>query len=142
MGTRPGTIDPGVILHLFQTLGLTPKKSRPCSTSSPGLLGISGISNDMRDLLASDAPEAKLAVDFFVYQAAKQIGALAAVLGGVAASSSLPAFGEHSAPIRRRLCEASAWLGVALTRRPTGRVVRGSRRRTASIGVGDPTNEN
>ena len=114
MGTRPGTIDPGVILHLFQGLGLTPKEVETMLYKQSGLLGISGISNDMRDLLASDAPEAKLAVDFFVYQAAKQIGALAAVLGGVDGIVFTAGIGEHSAPIRRRLCEASAWLGVAL----------------------------
>ena len=111
---RPGTIDPGVILHLFQGLGLTPKEVETMLYKQSGLLGISGISNDMRDLLASDAPEAKLAVDFFVYQAAKQIGALAAVLGGVDGIVFTAGIGEHSAPIRRRLCEASAWLGVAL----------------------------
>ena len=114
MGTRPGTIDPGVILHLFQGLGLTPKEVETMLYKQSGLLGISGISNDMRDLLASDAPEARLAVDFFVYQAAKQIGALAAVLGGVDGIVFTAGIGEHSAPIRRRLCEASAWLGVAL----------------------------
>jgi acetate kinase len=114
MGTRPGTIDPGVILHLFQGLGLTPKEVETMLYKQSGLLGISGISNDMRDLLGSDAPEAKLAVDFFVYQAAKQIGALAAVLGGVDGIVFTAGIGEHSAPIRRRLCEASAWLGVAL----------------------------
>ena len=79
-----------------------------------GLLGISGLSNDMRDLLPSDAPAARLAVDYFVYQAAKQVGALAAVLGGVDGLVFTAGIGEHSAPIRRRLCEASAWLGVRL----------------------------
>jgi acetate kinase len=79
-----------------------------------GLLGISGIGNDMRDLLASTDPAAKLAVDYFVYQAAKQIGALAAVLGGVEALVFTAGIGERSAEIRRRICEASAWLGVTL----------------------------
>ncbi len=79
-----------------------------------GLLGISGISNDMRDLLDSPDPAARLAVDYFVYQAAKQIGALAAVLGGVDALVFTAGIGEHSAEIRRRICEASAWLGVTL----------------------------
>jgi acetate kinase len=114
MGTRPGSVDPGVILHLFQGLGFSPKDVETMLYKQSGLLGISGISNDMRDLLPSEAPAARLAVDYFVYQAAKQIGALAAVLGGVDGIVFTAGIGEHSAPIRRRLCEASAWLGVRL----------------------------
>ena len=79
-----------------------------------GLLGISGISNDMRDLLASDAPEARLAIDYFVYRAAKEIGALTAVLGGLDALVFTAGIGEKSAEIRRRICEASAWVGIEL----------------------------
>jgi acetate kinase len=114
MGTRPGTVDPGVILHLFQGLGLSAKEVETMLYKQSGLLGLSGISNDMRDLLASDAPEARLAVDYFVYQAAKQFGALAAVLGGVDGIVFTAGIGEHSAPIRQRLGEACAWLGVRL----------------------------
>jgi acetate kinase len=114
MGTRPGSVDPGVILHLFQGLGLSAKDVETMLYKQSGLLGISGLSNDMRDLLPSDAPAARLAVDYFVYQAAKQVGALAAVLGGVDGLVFTAGIGEHSAPIRRRLCEASAWLGVRL----------------------------
>jgi acetate kinase len=77
-----------------------------------GLLGISGISSDMRDLLDNPDPAARLAVDYFVYEAAKHIGALAAVLGGVDALVFTAGIGERSAEIRRRICEASAWLGV------------------------------
>jgi len=83
MGTRPGTVDPGVILHLFQTLGLSAAEVEKLLYKQSGLLGISGISNDMRDLLDNPDPAARLAVDYFVYQAAKQVGALTAVLGGV-----------------------------------------------------------
>ena len=79
-----------------------------------GLLGISGISNDMRDLLASSEPEAQLAVDYFVYRAAKEIGALTAALGGLDALVFTAGIGENSPEIRRRICEASAWLGVEL----------------------------
>ena len=90
-----------------------------------GLLGISGISNDMRDLLDSPDPAARLAVDYFVYRAAKEIGALAAVLGGVDALVFTAGIGENSAEIRRRICEASAWLGIdarpGRQRRGTGR---------------------
>jgi acetate kinase len=79
-----------------------------------GMLGVSGISNDMRDLLDNPDPGARLAVDYFVYHAAKQVGALAAALGGVDALVFTAGIGEHSAEIRRRICEASAWLGVTL----------------------------
>jgi acetate kinase len=114
MGTRPGTVDPGVVLHLFQGLGLSAKEVETMLYKQSGLLGISGLSNDMRDLLASDAPEARLAVDYFVYQAGKQFGALAAVLGGVDGIVFTAGIGERSAPIRQRLCEACSWLGVRL----------------------------
>ena len=83
MGTRPGAVDPGVILYLFQTLGLSAKDVETILYKKSGLLGISGISNDMRDLLGNEEPAARLAVDYFVYRAAKEIGALAAVLGGI-----------------------------------------------------------
>lgn len=114
MGTRPGAVDPGVILHLFQTLGLSAAEVEKILYKKSGLLGVSGISNDMRDLLGSPDPRAQQAVDYFVYQAAKQIGALAAVLGGVDALVFTAGIGERSVEIRRRLCAASAWLGIEL----------------------------
>jgi acetate kinase len=114
MGTRPGSVDPGVILHLFQGLGLNAKEVETLLYKKSGLLGISGISNDMRDLLASDAPEAKLAIDYFVYRAAQEIGALSASLGGIDALVFTAGIGENSTVIRRRICEASAWLGIEL----------------------------
>ena len=139
MGTRPGAIDPGVVLHLFQGLGLSAKEVETMLYKKSGLLGISGISNDMRDLLGSREPAARLAVDYFVYRAAKEIGALAAVLGGIDGLVFTAGIGEHSAEIRRRICEASAWLGVELD--PTAN----ARARTADLqngkprlGLGDP----
>lgn len=114
MGTRPGSIDPGVILYLFQTLHLSAAEVETLLYRKSGLLGISGISNDMRDLLGNDAPGARLAVDYFVYRAAKEIGALAAVLGGIDGLVFTAGIGENSAEIRRRICEASAWLGIVL----------------------------
>jgi acetate kinase len=114
MGTRPGSVDPGVILHLFQTVGLSPGDVETMLYKKSGLLGISGKSNDMRDLVDDPDPPARLAVDYFVYQAAKHIGALTAVLGGVDALVFTAGIGEHSAAIRRRISEASAWLGLAL----------------------------
>jgi acetate kinase len=114
MGTRPGALDPGIVLYLFQSLGLTAKEVETMLYKQSGLLGISGISNDMRDLIGRSEPEARLAVDYFVYRAAKEIGALAAVLGGVDALVFTAGIGENSSEIRRRICEASAWLGVEL----------------------------
>jgi acetate kinase len=116
MGTRPGALDPGVVLHLFQGLGLTAKEVESMLYKKSGLLGISGISNDMRDLLGSSEPGARLAVEYFVYRAAREIGALAAVLGGVDGLVFTAGIGERSAEIRRRICEASAWLGIELDR--------------------------
>jgi acetate kinase len=114
MGTRPGSVDPGVILHLFQTLKLPAAEVEKILYKKSGLLGLSGVSNDMRELEASDDPRARLAVDYFVYQAAKHVGALAAALGGVDALVFTAGIGEHSATIRRRICQASAWLGLAV----------------------------
>ena len=114
MGTRPGSLDPGVILHLFQTMGQSAAEVEKLLYKQSGLIGISGISNDMRDLLDNPDGAARLAVDYFVYQAAKHVGALAAVLGGVDALVFTAGIGEHSAEIRRRICEASEWLGVTL----------------------------
>jgi acetate kinase len=114
MGTRPGGIDPGIVLYLFQKLGLTVKQVEDVLYKKSGLLGISGISNDMRDLLGNSDPAAKLAVDYFIFSAAKQIGALAAVLEGVDAIVFTAGIGENSAEIRKRVSEASAWLGLDL----------------------------
>ena len=114
MGTRPGTTDPGVILYLFQSLGLSAKEVEAILYKKSGLLGISGISNDMRDLIENPAPSARLAVDYFVYRAAREIGGLASVLGGLDALVFTAGIGENSPEIRRRICEASAWLGVDL----------------------------
>jgi acetate kinase len=121
MGTRPGAVDSGVILYLFQELGLSPKDVETILYKKSGLLGISGISNDMRALLASSEAEARLAVDYFVYQAAKQIGALAAVLGGVDGLVFTAGIGENSPEIRQRICEASAWLGIDVDKNANAR---------------------
>ena len=112
MGTRPGAVDPGVILHLFQQLKLSASEVETILYKKSGLLGISGVSNDMRALLASSEPDARLAVDYFVYRTAKEIGALAAVLQGVDSLIFTAGIGENSSEIRRRICQASEWLGI------------------------------
>jgi acetate kinase len=114
MGTRPGALDPGVVLHLFQGLKLSAKEVETILYKKSGLLGISGISNDMRDLESRSDPEARLAIDYFVYRAAKEIGALTAVLGGIDGLVFTAGIGENSAGIRKRICNVSAWLGIEL----------------------------
>ena len=114
MGTRPGALDPGIVLYLFQNLALTAKEVETILYKQSGLLAISGISNDMRDLLDRTEPEARLAVDYFIYSAAKEIAALAAVLGGIDGLVFTAGIGENSTEIRRRICEACKWLGVDL----------------------------
>ena len=114
MGTRPGGLDPGVVLHLFQSLGLSAGRVEEILYGQSGLRGISGVSGDMRELLASEAPAARLAVDYFVRRAAMEIGALAAVLGGVDGIVFTAGIGENSAPIRARIGEACRWLGLEI----------------------------
>ena len=142
MGTRPGAVDPGVILYLFQTLGLSAKDVETILYKKSGLLGISGISNDMRDLLASAEPGARLAVDYFVYRVAKEIGALTAVLGGLDGLVFTAGIGENAPEVRRRIAEASAWLGLDLdpdaNQRGDGRISREGSRVSAWV---IPTNE-
>ncbi len=142
MGTRPGAIDPGVILYLFQNLGLSAKEVEAILYKKSGLLGISGVSNDMRDLLSSSEPSAQLALDYFVYRAAKEIGALTAVLRGLDGLVFTAGIGENSAEIRRRICEASAWLGIDLDEEANAR--KGPRISSAKSRISAwviPTNE-
>ena len=114
MGTRPGALDPGVILYLFDTLGLTPKEVTNILYKKSGLLGISGISSDMRDLMGNEEPNARLAIDYFVYRASKEIGAMAAALGGVDGLVFTAGVGENSPEIRERVCQDLDYLGLRL----------------------------
>ncbi len=114
MGTRPGVLDPGVVLHLFQHLKMSVKEVEDILYKKSGLLGISGISNDMRDLLKSNEPQARLAVDYFIFRVAKEIGALSAVLGGIDGLVFTAGIGENSAEIREKICQSCRWLGVEI----------------------------
>ena len=114
MGTRPGAIDPGVLLYLVGQRGMTPAALEKLLYKESGMLGLSGISNDMRQLLESPEPRARLAVDYFVHYVAKEIGALAAVLGGLDGLVFTAGVGENSPVIRARILQACAWLGVTL----------------------------
>jgi len=114
MGTRTGSIDPGVLLYLMEERGMTVQALTELLYKKSGLLGVSGIASDMRTLLASDAPEAKLAIDLYVYRAAREIGSLAAALGGLDALVFTGGIGEHAAPVREAIAGASRWLGEFL----------------------------
>ncbi|RUW33824.1 MULTISPECIES: acetate/propionate family kinase [unclassified Mesorhizobium] len=114
MSTRCGAIDPGVLLHLLQDRKLSPDELSTLLYEQSGLLGVSGISGDMQTLLASKDPAAARAVDLFVYRVGREIGSLAAALGGLDTLVFTAGIGEHAPQIRQRICEAAAWLGVAL----------------------------
>ncbi|HEY5919649.1 MAG TPA: acetate/propionate family kinase, partial [Chryseolinea sp.] len=116
MGTRPGALDPGVVLYLFQTLGLSASEVETILYKKSGLLAISGISNDMRILIEDGGDKASLALEYFIYRAAKEIGALTAVLKGIDALVFTAGIGENSPLIRERICEASSWLGIDIDR--------------------------
>ena len=114
MGTRCGQIDPGVLLYLMQEKGMGARQIEDLLYKRSGLLGLSGISNDMRTLLASSDPRAALAIDYFVYRIIRETGALASALGGIEAMVFTAGIGENSVPIRERVCLGLAWLGVQL----------------------------
>jgi acetate kinase len=114
MGTRCGAIDPGVLLFLYDQLGMEPRDVERLLYNESGLLGLSGLSSDMRELLASGEPAARLAVDVFVYRARRELGALAAALGGLDAVVFTAGIGENQPEVRRRICADAAWLGLEL----------------------------
>lgn len=114
MGTRPGQLDPGVLLYLMSEKGMDAKAISDLLYKKSGLLGLSGLSNDMRDLLASAAPEAKEAIEYFVTRVRREIGAMAAALEGVDAIVFTGGIGENAAPIREMVLEGMAWIGVEL----------------------------
>lgn len=113
MGTRPGQIDPGVLLYLITEKGMTPKAVEDLLYRESGLKGLSGVSNDMRALETSDLPAAQLAIDCFVYRIGLYAGMLAAALGGLDAFVFTAGIGENSAMIRSRVAAKLAWLGVS-----------------------------
>jgi acetate kinase len=114
MGTRSGALDPGVILYLMNERGIDARAIEKLLYHQSGLLGVSGSSSDMRALLASSEPRAKLAVDLFCYRIRRELGSLAAATGGLDAIVFTGGIGENSADIRERVCRDAAWLGVDL----------------------------
>ena len=115
MGTRPGDLDPGLMIWLMRERGMSVDEVEAMLYHDCGLKGVSGISGDMRDLLASDAPDAADAVELFTYKVSTEIGALAAALGGLDALVFTAGIGEHGAAIRAAICERCAWLGLRLS---------------------------
>jgi acetate kinase len=114
MGTRTGNLDPGVVLYLMDERGMDARAVEKLLYQQSGLLGVSGIASDMRTLLASGAPRAKLAIDLFVYRIGRELGSLAAALGGLDAIVFTAGVGENSAQIRARVCAVAEWLGVEI----------------------------
>jgi acetate kinase len=114
MGTRPGQLDPGVVLYLLTEKGMDAKAIERLLYHDCGLKGVSGVSNDVRELLASEDPKAALALDVFVYRAAMMAGSLAAALGGLDALVFTAGIGEKAPTIRERIVRRLEWLGIDL----------------------------
>ncbi len=114
MGTRCGNLDPGVILYLFDEMKMDARAVEKLIYQQSGLLGVSGISSDMRALLGSDEPAAKAAIDLYVYRIGRELGSLTAALGGLDAIVFTAGIGENSAVLRERVCRDARWLGVEL----------------------------
>jgi acetate kinase len=114
MGTRTGAIDPGVLLYLMDEKGMGSAELTRLLYKESGLLGVSGISQDMRTLLASDRTEAAEAIELYCYRIVREIGSLAAAIGGMDALVFTGGIGEHAAEIRRRVCAHLEWLGAEL----------------------------
>ena len=142
MGTRSGALDPGVLLYLLDQRGMDARAIEKLIYTKSGLLGISGVSSDIRALHASAEPRAALAVDFFVYRIGRELGSLAAALGGLDAIVFTAGIGEHDAEVRARVCRQAAWLGVDLDQTANAkngpRISTGSSRTAAWV---IPTNE-
>ena len=142
MGTRCGDLDPGVLLFLMDELKMDARAIETLLYKSSGLLGVSGISSDMRRLLASEDPKAKFAVELFVDAIGRQLGALAAILGGLDAVVFTAGIGEHATVVREQVCRRAAWLGVELD--PAANAAHGPQISAAASGVPAwviPTNE-
>jgi acetate kinase len=114
MGTRVGSLDPAAMIYLMTQHGMDARALEKMIYQESGLLGVSGISSDMRDLLASDDPHAAEAIELFVYRIVREIGSLTAALGGLDALVFTGGIGENAAPVRAEICKSSAWLGLKL----------------------------
>jgi len=143
MGTRCGSIDAGVVFYLVQERGMTVEQVQDLLWNRSGLLGISGTSSDMRDLENSTAPEAREAVDFFVYRVVRELGSLAAAMGGLDGLVFTAGIGEHSPLVRGAVLRAASWMGFELdeaANEANGPLLTSARSRLWARVI--PTNEN
>ena len=125
MGTRSGALDPGVILYLLDEMGMDARSLEKLLYQQSGLLGVSGVSSDMRTLLASDEPRAAFAIELFCYRIGRELGSLAAAMGGLDALVFTGGIGEHAVPVRERVLRAATWLGIAFD--PSANAANGPR---------------
>ena len=142
MGTRCGQLDPGVVLYLMQEKAMDAAQIADLLYRESGLKGLSGLSHDMRTLLASDKPEAREAVEYFVFRIRRELGGLAAVLQGLDAIVFCGGIGEHAWPVRERVLEGMEWIGVELDRtanRAGAQLISSDRSRVRVLVI--PTNE-
>ena len=142
MGTRTGSLDPGVVLYLMDQRGMDARAIEKLLYNQSGLLGVSGLSSDMRTLLGSDSPRAKLAVDMYCYRIRRELGSLAAALGGLDALVFTAGVGENAAVIRERIMRDAEWLGVeadAASNAQGGPRISSARSRVSAWVI--PTNE-
>jgi acetate kinase len=143
MGTRCGELDAGVVLHLLQQRAMTPDAIETLLYRRSGMLGLSGLSSDFRDLLASADPQPAFAVAYFCYSAGRAVASLAGALGGLDGIVFTAGVGEHAAPVRAAILRACGWLGVALdedANRRHGPRISAAGSRVAAYVV--PTDEN
>jgi acetate kinase len=133
MGTRTGTLDPGVLLYLMDEMGMDARAIERLIYQQSGLLGVSQVSSDMRTLLSSDDPRARFAIELFCYRIGRELGSLAAAAGGLDAVVFTGGIGEHAAPIREQALRHAAWLGVEAD--PAANAAHGPRLTTAASRV-------
>lgn len=142
MGTRSGQVDPGVVLYLMDQRGMSAAEISDLLYKQSGLLGLSGLSNDMRTLEAAGTPEAAQAIDYYVFRCQREVGAMAAALGGIDALVFCGGIGENSQLIRARICERLGWMGIEINHsrnRQNACVISSDMARTTVMIV--PTNE-
>jgi acetate kinase len=143
MGTRTGALDPGVILYLLAHERMDAKAVEHLIYERSGLLGVSGLSSDMRTLLASNAPAAREAVALFIYRIGRELGSLVAALGGLDAVVFTGGIGENAAEIRAQVCRHAGWIGLALDDEANARGGPLISRRDSTVSAWVvPTNEN
>jgi acetate kinase len=142
MGTRCGSIDPGVLLYLMDQRGMGPRDIEQLLYRESGMQGLSGVSSDMRVLLASEDPNAKLAIDYYVYRIVREIGSFAGALGGLDSLVFTGGIGENAAAIRARIIEGCAWLGIELDMAANAtKAARISTEKSRTSALVIPTNE-